>query len=91
MPYAICDTDDRPVTAEEAKEVIAEHWTVPADVRVRRRSRKVGKAPKNVLAGASEPGARGRRRTGPPAPSGIVDPSAPVLSTNRTAVQVKES
>ena len=45
MPYVICDTDGRPVTPAEAKAIIAEHWTVPADVRARRRSKKVGKAP----------------------------------------------
>jgi transposase len=59
MPYVICDTDNRPVTAEEAKAIIADQWTVPADVRARRRSKKAGKAPKNVLAGRSKPDARG--------------------------------
>jgi hypothetical protein len=59
MPYVICDIDDRPVTAEEAKAVIGEHWTVPADVRARRRNKKAGKAPKNVLAGRSKPDTRG--------------------------------
>ena len=47
MPYVICDTDGRPVTPTEAKAIIAEHWTVPADVRARRRSKK-GKAPQAV-------------------------------------------
>ena len=51
MPYVICDTDGRPVTPDEAKAIIAEHWTVPADVRARRRSKKMGKAPQQVLAG----------------------------------------
>jgi transposase len=50
MPYVICDTDGRPVTPDEAKAIIAEHWTVPADVRSRRRSKKMGKAPQQVLA-----------------------------------------
>ena len=49
MPYVICDTDGRPVTADEAKAIIAEHWTVTAEVRARRRSRKMGKAPQQVL------------------------------------------
>lgn len=49
MPYVICDTDGRPVTPEEAKAIIAEHWTVPTDVRARRRSKKAGKAPQQVL------------------------------------------
>jgi len=59
MPYVVCDTDGRPVTAEEAKAIIAEQWTVPADVRARRRSKKAGKAPQKVLAGQSKPRARG--------------------------------
>ena len=46
-PYVICDTDGTPVTAEQATAIIAEHWTVPADVRARRRSKK-GKAPQAI-------------------------------------------
>jgi len=48
-PYAIRDTDGRAVTTEEAKEIIATHWTVTTEVRSRRRSKKVGKAPQQVL------------------------------------------
>jgi len=55
MPYVICDTDGRPVEPDEAIAIIAEHWTVPAEARARRRSKKVGKAPQNVLAGQSKP------------------------------------
>jgi transposase len=55
MPYVICDTDGRPVTPEQANTIIAEHWTVPADVRARRRSKKMGKAPQKVLTGQSKP------------------------------------
>lgn len=40
MPYVVCDTDGAPVTLEEAKAIIAEHWTVPEEVRRRRRSKK---------------------------------------------------
>ena len=47
MPYVICDTDNTPVTAEEATAIIAQHWTVPTDVRARRRSKK-GKAPQAI-------------------------------------------
>jgi transposase len=47
MPYVICDTDGTPVTANEATTIIAEHWTVPADIRGRRRSKK-GKAPQAI-------------------------------------------
>lgn len=64
MPYVICDIDGRPVGPAEAKAIIAEHWTVPADVRARRRSKKVGKAPKNALAGRSKPDARGAGERG---------------------------
>jgi transposase len=64
MPYVICDTDGRPVSAEEANTIIAEHWTVPPEVRARRRSRKAGKAPKNVLAGQSKPRAQGAGERG---------------------------
>jgi hypothetical protein len=50
MPYVICDTDGTPVTPTQAKAIIAEHWTVPEQVRRRRRSKK-GKAPQQVLTG----------------------------------------
>lgn len=59
MPYVICDTDGRPVEPDEAKAIIAEQWTVPAEVRARRRSKKAGKAPQKVLTGQSKPRARG--------------------------------
>ena len=49
MPYVICDNDGRPVTPTEAKTIIAEQWAIPAEVRARRRSRKMGKAPQQVL------------------------------------------
>jgi transposase len=49
MPYVICDTDGRPVTAAEAKTIIAEQWAIPSEVRARRRSKKMGKAPQQVL------------------------------------------
>jgi transposase len=63
-PYVICDTDGRPVEPDEAKTIIAQHWTVPADVRARRRSKKVGKAPQQVLTAQVEPSARGAGRRG---------------------------
>jgi hypothetical protein len=50
MPYVLCDTDGTPVTAEQAKAIIAERFTVPEEVRRRRRSKK-GKAPQQVLQG----------------------------------------
>jgi transposase len=58
-PYVICDTDGRPVTPPEAKAIIAEHWTVPPEVRARRRSRKTttkGKAPQAARTGRQERG-----------------------------------
>ena len=50
-PYLICDTNGRPVTPAQAKAIIAEHWTVPPEIRARRRSKKTGKAPQKVRAG----------------------------------------
>ncbi len=70
MPYVICDTDGRAVEPDEAKAIIAEHWTVPAEVRARRRSKKVGKAPQNIQTGSSKPRARGAGKRGdPPRPA----------------------
>lgn len=63
MPYVVCDTDGTQVSPEQAKKIIAERWTVPPEVRARRRSTKTtnkiknlkvgraGKAPQRVLAG----------------------------------------
>jgi hypothetical protein len=48
-PYVICDNNGNPVTADEAKHIIAGRWTVPEKVRKRRRSRKIaGKAPQTA-------------------------------------------
>ncbi len=44
MPYVICDTDATPVSPARAKAIIAERYTVPAEVRARRRSKKTTKA-----------------------------------------------
>jgi Transposase IS116/IS110/IS902 family len=63
--YVICDTDGLPVTAEVAKAIIAEHWTVPPEVRARRRSKKTGKAPHKVLEGQHERGDLPRGTTPP--------------------------
>jgi transposase len=58
MPYVICDIDGTPVAPEQAKQIIAEQWTVTDDVRRRRRSRKTaGKAPQQAPTG-HEPDAR---------------------------------
>ena len=56
-PYVICDNNGNPVTPAQAKKIIAERWTVPEDVRKRRRSRKLaGKAPQ---AASTRPDRRG--------------------------------
>ena len=66
MPYVICDTTGQPVTPEQAKQIIAEQWAVPAEVRTRRRSRKTaaGKAPQQVHAGHDKPHARSAGKRG---------------------------
>lgn len=65
MPYVVCDTDGTPVTPEQAKTIIAEQWTVPSDVRARRRSRKkAGKAPQQALAGHVRSGTRSADKRG---------------------------
>jgi transposase len=46
-PYVICDTDGTPVAPNEAATIIADRWTVPTDVRNRRRNKK-GKAPQAI-------------------------------------------
>ena len=61
MPYVTCDTNGQPVEPEQAKKIIADHWTVPPEVRARRRSKKTtktrtGKAPQTVPAGQSTRG-----------------------------------
>ncbi len=63
-PYIICDTDGRPVKHDEAKTIIAEHWTVPPEVRARRRNKKVGKAPQQVPTAHVRSSARGAEKRG---------------------------
>jgi transposase len=71
MPYVLCDTDGTPVTPDEAKRIIAQHWTVSEEVRRRRRSRKTkGKAPQQVLAGHVIGAQGATRRPSPPASLG---------------------
>ena len=61
-PYLICDNTGNAVAAADAKRIIAERWTVPEEVRKRRRSRKIaGKAPQAALT-------RPDRRGDPPRP-----------------------
>lgn len=66
-PYLICDNNGNPVTAEEAKKIIAEKWTVPEEVRKRRRSRKMaGKAPQAATTGPDRRGDPPRPRSSRP-------------------------
>jgi len=64
MPYVICDINGEAVTTQQAKTIIAEHWTVPPQVRARRRSTKTakaGKAPnKSTLDKPRQTGGRNR-------------------------------
>ena len=59
QPYIIRDTDGRPVDPDQARTIIARDWTVPPEVRARRRSKKTptktGKAPQTALTGPSKP------------------------------------
>ncbi|WP_431880414.1 IS110 family transposase [Micromonospora marina] len=69
MPYVICDNNGTPVTPDEAKTIIAEQWTVPTDVRARRRSTKTtstkaGKAPQRVPTGHVRSDARSADKRG---------------------------
>jgi transposase len=72
-PYVICDLHGRPVTPEEATQLIAERSTVPEDIRRRRRSKKAGKAPHQALEGhAIKPSAQGAGSTRRPSPTTIL-------------------
>ena len=77
-PYVICDNNGNPVTAGQARQIIAEKWTVPEDVRKRRRSRKqAGKAPQ---AAATRPDRRGdppRPRSSRPTSQAVKTAPAP--------------
>jgi len=64
LPYVVYDTDRTPVTGAQAKASIAQHWTVPEEVRRRRRSRK-GKAPQQVLTGHPHGAQSATRRPSP--------------------------
>ena len=80
-PYVLRDTDGHPVTTAEARAIIREHFTVPAEVRARRRSKKTRKAPQTALTGQPQPDARsvGKRGDLPRIPSS----SGPTGTVNR--------
>jgi hypothetical protein len=65
-PHVIRGTDGHLLTPEKAKAIIAECWTVPPEIRARRRSKKTGKAPQKVLAGQCTRGSLPRSTTPPP-------------------------
>lgn len=71
-PYLVCHIDGRPLDRAAAKTIIAEHYTVPEDIRRRRRSKKKGgKAPHQVLVGHANKGPRGAN-TRRPSPTPIL-------------------
>ena len=68
QPYQLRDVDGTPVTADEAKQIIAERYTVPPELRRRRRSgRQKGKIPQQPSSGR-EVTASGRTRGDLPHP-----------------------
>jgi transposase len=63
-PYVICDNNGNPITPQEAKRITAERWTVPEEVRKRRRSRKLaGRAPQAATTGPDKRGDPPRPRS----------------------------
>ncbi len=90
MPYVVCDTDGNPVDPAAAKKIIAEQWTVPAEVRARRRSRKptrspgsrAGKAPQQVHTGHDRSDTRRVDKRGDlPRDTSVLAPRTPVKAT----------
>ena len=66
-PYVICDNNGTPVTAEQARQIIAEKWTVSEEVRKRRRSRTMaGKAPQAAVTRPDKRGDLPRPRSSRP-------------------------
>jgi len=71
-PYVICDNNSNPVTPAEAKQIIAERWTVPEEIRKRRRNRKIaGKAPQPALTRPDTRGDLPRPRSSRPRPKAV--------------------
>jgi hypothetical protein len=66
QPYQLRDVDGTPVTADEAKQIIAERYTVPPEVRRRRRSgQQKGKIPQQPSTGGKSRPAAGHEATFP--------------------------
>jgi transposase len=70
-PYVIRDVDGRPVDRAEARAIIAARYTVPEEVRARRRSKKKRRTvPHHVLVGhVFDAGPRGAAEPRPPSPA----------------------
>ena len=90
MPYVVCDTDGNPIDPALAKQIIAERWTVPAEIRARRRSSKhptartkTGKAPQQVPTGQDRSDTRRRRQTRRPSPPVILTRSTTTTQEDR--------
>jgi hypothetical protein len=77
-PYVIRDLQGRPISPQRARELIAERFTVPAEVRRRRRSNKsAGRAPQQCSKHA-----KSRHATGHEAalPANTITPSNPAVN-----------
>jgi transposase len=77
-PYVIHDLQGRPINPQRARELIAEQFTVPAEVRRRRRSNKsAGRAPQQCSKHA-----KSRHATGHEAalPANTITPSNPAVN-----------
>jgi transposase len=71
-PYVICDNNGNPVSSAEAKKIIADRWTVPEEIRKRRRNRKIaGKAPQPPLTRPDTRGDLPRPRSSRPRPKAV--------------------
>lgn len=83
--YVIRDLQGRPISPQQARELIAEQFTVPADVRRRRRSNKLaGRAPQQCSRHAKSRHAAGHEAALPP--NTITPPNPAVNPTQHTAL-----
>ena len=77
-PYELRDVDGAPVSAAEAKAIIADRYQVTEEVRRRRRSRKnAGKAPQQVLEAQYQVTRTQRGHTRRPSPRHYPTPNTP--------------
>lgn len=84
-PYVIRDLQGRPISPQRARELIAEQFTVPADVRRRRRSNKsAGRAPQQCSRHTKSRHEAGHEAA-PPTDT-ITPPSPAVNPTQHTAL-----